>query len=224
MIEELFAEIDELHFPEFCVDPSEIERFEKQLGKELPEDLKSFYRHYKSVKLFGQEGFSVIYRFVPISEIHPTRYDIFDDKSADLSRLDSWLTICDVQDGNYIAIDVNSNNGQEYNFIDCFHESFGEPGGCTVIAKSFTELLARALHSGSDTIFWGNEFLGYGDALPLTPENAIERIELPNVPKRWHVRFTRNGINFHQTFDDDDFGGKEFAYDAAKEYVKENSL
>jgi len=53
MLEKLFAEIDELHFPEYYVDSSEIDKFELQLGKELPEDLKRFYRRYKSVKLFG---------------------------------------------------------------------------------------------------------------------------------------------------------------------------
>jgi hypothetical protein len=47
---------------------------------------------------------------------------------------------------------------------DCFHETFGSPGYCSVIALSFTELLNRLAEAG-DTAFWLDEhFRGYGDA------------------------------------------------------------
>jgi cell wall assembly regulator SMI1 len=223
MIEDLFAEIDSCHYAEPCRNPSEIDRLQDKCGYELPEDIKAFYRRYRSVKLFGKADF--LYRFVPVSEMHRTRLDICGEDTDEWGP-DTWLTVCDVQDNNYIAIDVASKDGEKYNYIDCFHETFAEPGSCTVIAKSFSELLERALHGGQDTVYYLDErFLGYGDALELTPDTAISRIDNPEAPaKGWHVRFWHKGIGYIRFFGDSEYGGMEDAFEAAKRYVEQNIL
>jgi antitoxin YokJ len=74
----------------------------------------------------------------------------------------SWYALADVQDGNYLAIDLHPQRlGRCY---DCFHETFGEPGYCAVIALSFAELLNRLAAAG-DSAFWlEDDFHSYGDA------------------------------------------------------------
>jgi hypothetical protein len=52
------------------------------------------------------------------------------------------------QDGNYIAVDIASQDGEHCNYIDCFHETFAMPGQSTIVAGSFAELLDRALRGG----------------------------------------------------------------------------
>lgn len=80
------------------------------------------------------------YRFVPIREIYPTRIDI-DGKKTDESGRHDRLTICDVLDGNYIAIDLASKSGDEFNFIDCFHETFLQPGECRIYCEVFCRVV-----------------------------------------------------------------------------------
>ena len=223
-LEILFGEIDKFHYSEACIDASEVDDFESRSGYSFPDDLKIFYRRYKSVRLFSNEGFDATYRFVPISEIHPTYIDIY-GADAEERGPSTWLTICDVQDGNYIALDIASKNGSEYNYIDCFHETFAIPGACLIIAKSFTELLERALHGGQERLYYLEEgFQGHGDAMALTPENAIERIDNLEAPRQgWFVRFYQHGIVHHTYFYDSEYGGKEGSHYAAKEYVERNS-
>ena len=78
----------------------------------------------------------------------------------------SWYTLADVQDSNYVAIDLNSPDGQTYPVIDCFHETLGWLGDYhKIVALSFTEFLQRAL-DGDRMLYWlAADFKGYGDAL-----------------------------------------------------------
>ena len=215
--------IDTLHFSEPCTDSYEIDRLDRRIKFLLPEDLKVFYRRYSTVKLFDHE-FGATYRFVPITEIHLTRIDIY-GKDLDELGPSSWLTICDVLDGNYIAVDIASQENQNYNYIDCFHETFAEPGEATIVAKSFTELLERSLRGGGDSVYYCQKgFTGYGDGLELTAENATTRIDNPEAPKKgWLMKFTHNGICHYDFFIDDEFGGKEKAFDAVRLYIRDNS-
>ncbi len=217
---QLLAEIDAHHYHEPCTDPSAIETFERLYGHQLPGDLKEFYRRYETVKLFDGE-YGAAYRFVPVSEIHPTRIDVY-GKNEDEYGPDDWLTICDVLDGNYIAFDLTSKNGNEFNFIDCFHETFARPGECTIIAKTFTELLERALKSGGHLYYIGRDFSDYGDGRPLTAENAAIRIGNPEAPRKgWIARFAIREKNkiYDKFFADDDYGGKEGSFEAVKRFV-----
>jgi cell wall assembly regulator SMI1 len=151
-LEQIFTDIDVNHYHEPCTDPAAIEALEKRHDHQLPDDLKAFYRRYRTVKLFDGE-YGATYRFVPVDEIHPTRIDIYGENTDEWGP-STWLTICDILDGNYIAIDIDSKEGKEYNYIDCFHETFAEPGECKIVAKSFTELLERALNGGGNSAYY----------------------------------------------------------------------
>lgn len=160
LLENLFAEIDKYHTSELITSEPDFDQLEKLYNCQLPIDLKEFYRKYKSVRLFYSEGVYT-YRFVTMAEIHPTRIDIFGQDT------DEWaprnlLTVCDVMDGNYIAIDTLPKNDDEYYFIDCFHETFGDSGQNMIVAKSFTELLEKALHGGDELYYLQKDFTGYG--------------------------------------------------------------
>ena len=148
-INTLFNEIEKLHSYTKSTNPSEIDNLERQLGYLFPKDLKFFYHRYDSVRLFPSE-FGPMYRFISVREIHPTYYDIYGVYDNEVVRPKNWLTITDVMDGNYIAIDTDSHKAREWNFIYCFHETFAWPGESPIIAKSFTELLDRSLHNGDE--------------------------------------------------------------------------
>jgi cell wall assembly regulator SMI1 len=222
-LHELFVKIDTYHSAEPCLDATEIDALEEGLGYPLPADLKAFYRRYQTVRLFDGE-YGATYRFVPIREIHPTRIDMY-GRDTDEWGPGTWLTICDVQDGNYIAIDVASKDGESYNYIDCFHETFARPGESKVIARSFTELLERALQGGGDSVYYVQKgFIGYGDGRPLTAENAAMRIDNPEAPQKgWHVEFTFKDTVHSKFFSDQEYGGAEGAFEAVKRYIEQIS-
>lgn len=225
MIEGLFSKIEKLHTFELTNNPSEIDEFEKACGYDLPEDMKTFYRRYKTIKLFDGEWGST-YRFVPVAEMKNTGFDIYGD-SANPDEFfwpRAWFTVCDVLDGNYISIDLSSRAGNDYNYIDCFHETYGIPGESQVIAKSFRELLERSLENGDQQFYLKEGFKGYGDALEIKPETAILRISNKHDSSigGWMVDFVRNNKSFRRYFDDNDYGNKDKSYDAAKQNVDEN--
>lgn len=199
MLEDLFTEIEKSHNFELTNNPSEIDEFEKSCGDRLPDDLKEFYRRYKTVKLFDNE-WGASYRFVPINEIKITGYDIYGDSAnpEDFLWPKAWFTICDVLDGNYISVDLSSRNENECNYIDCFHETFGTPGESKVIAKSFREILERSLTSGSEQFYLNGDFKDYGDALEITPETAIFRISNVNDPFTNYQLPNKGVINAHK--------------------------
>ncbi len=226
MLDALFPEIEKNHTFEFTDNPLAIDEFEKQCGYELPQDLKDFYHRYQTIKLFDHE-WGASYRFVPVIEIKVTGYDIY-GKSAnpnDYLWPQSWFTICDVLDGNYIAIDLSSKNGNECNCIDCFHETYGIPGEAKVIAKSFRELLEESIKGGREHFYLQEGFDGYGDALEITSKTTIFRISNPNNPTigGWMVNFYRDNKPYRKFFKDKDYGSEENAFEAAKRYMNENA-
>ncbi len=237
MIEDLFADIEKSHIFQLADNPSEIDEFEKRCGYELPEDFKEFYRRYKTVKLFLYKG-GWHYRFVTIGEMRVTGFDIYGEYYKN-DGPNSWFTICDVMDGNYISVDLASKKGNKWNYIDCFHETYGIPGECKVIAKSFIELLEQCLRGGDNLFYLQKGFQGYGDALDITPDTAIRRIEpvkpnwgwlgefvrrikYPNIQKGWYLHFVQPMNSHGVFFADKDYGGKDEAFVAAKQYLEEN--
>jgi hypothetical protein len=159
-----------------------------------------------------------MYRFVPVTEMHPTRIDIYGEDDDEWGP-SNWISIVDVLDGNYIAIDVASKSGDEYNYIDCFHETFAIPGECKIVAKSFTELLAAALQGGDNLFYLQKGFKGYGDGMPLTAENASARIDA--TLKGWQVTFSLPNAGYSEFFADKDYGGKEKSFEAVKRFIEE---
>jgi hypothetical protein len=222
-IEELFPEIEnnKSHSYQSTTNPSEIDNYIKENRYLLPEDLLSFYRRYSWVRLYNNKYGDSIYKFGPIKMLHPTRIDIL-GKDTDENGPIEWITICDVMDGNYICIDLSSKNVNEWNYIDCFHETFAQPGECKIIAKTFTELVEQALHGGGDLFYLKEDFKGYGDGRPLTAENAAIRCEHPDPSKKgWIARFTINEKHkvFDKFFRDDDYGSKEGSFEAIKIFI-----
>jgi cell wall assembly regulator SMI1 len=138
MLEQIFAGIDARHYHEPCTDPSAIEALEDLQGHRLPDDVKAFYRRHKTGRLCAGE-YGATYRFVPVSDIHPTRTDVDGEDTDEYWGPRTWLTVCDVLDGNYIAIDIASKREGDCNYINCFHETFGRPGESKIIARSFTK-------------------------------------------------------------------------------------
>ena len=78
----------------------------------------------------------------------------------------SWIEICDVGDGNCVAIDMETVDDAQCNVIDVFHETAGQPGESNVIARSFSEFLDRLL-SARGSYWLDPEFSGYGDAFDV---------------------------------------------------------
>ena len=225
MLENLFAKIDELSKGvEPCSDSSSIDKAEEKLGYKLPDDLKTFYRRYRSLTFYETDEHGVMdwftCRFVPATEMHRTRIDIFGEESdEDYYGPPFWITICDLGDSNFIALDLQSGSSNERNYILCDHEVFGQPGDSPVIARTFTELLSRVMYGPE---FWfGTGFMNYGDALLLTPETASRRIENPEAPEKgWLVKFSHKGRAFSGFFADDDYGGKDKSFLKVKELVE----
>jgi hypothetical protein len=55
----------------------------------------------------------------------------------------AWIDICDVGDGNSVAIDMATVAGACCNVIDVFHEHARGAGQNTIIARSFTLCVFR---------------------------------------------------------------------------------
>ena len=104
-LDNLFKQIENEHHFVLAQNTDQIDMLEENSGYQFPDDLKEFYRRYESVCLYDEED--PLYRFLSINELHPTRIDIYGRDSIDLGP-DHWWSVCDVQDGNYISIDLKS--------------------------------------------------------------------------------------------------------------------
>lgn len=127
----------------------------------LPPDLVAFYEWFSEARLFSDDGHDPPCHLLPPGEFAQVGEAILGEATtASVER--SWYAVAHVRDGNFLGIDLApARLGRCY---DCFHETYGEPGYCNVIALSFTELLHRLAEAG-DKAFWLDEqFHGYGDA------------------------------------------------------------
>ena len=149
-MKDLFEQIKHNHHFTPPLPQARIAELEAQLGFNLPADLKEFYGLCNGAMLFPDRG-GWRYRFVPLEEMRRVRIDVLgvDEDFGDVPTA-SWYSLCDVQDGNFVAIDLASTNGSFSWIIDCFHEEFGLG---PIIALSFTEFVERALKSNGD-YFW----------------------------------------------------------------------
>jgi hypothetical protein len=55
----------------------------------------------------------------------------------------SVYALCDVQDGNYVLMDVTREENGRYPLIDGFHETWPKPEYFRQIASSFSEFLEQ---------------------------------------------------------------------------------
>jgi len=141
----LLEEVSREHFPYLPATSEEIEDFERRMGWQLDPDLRAFYLHCNGAELFERRP-DMPYRLLPLSEIVRARVAIFGKDEERLGPA-SQYAICDVQDGDYVLIDVGRQDNERYPIIDGNHEAFPDPVYCEQIASSFSEFLERALHS-----------------------------------------------------------------------------
>ena len=132
----------------------QIRALEEKLEYTLPEDLRAFYRLCDGATLFGDE-----FRIVSLAEVRRVTLDIFGEEDELTPHTKSWYSVCDVQDGNYVAADLASVEGSYCWLIDCFHESYSDGD---VIALHFSEFLERALASRGRRFWLSENFKSYG--------------------------------------------------------------
>jgi len=145
----LLEEVKREHFPNPPASAEQVAQFESAQGWMLDEDLRAFYLACNGAKLFRKLG--ATYFFLPLERIIRARLSICGEDSEECGP-GFLYAICDVQDNNYVAVDVR-NSGGPYPLFDCFHETFPEPAYTRQIAPSFSSFLEQALRSKGH-LFW----------------------------------------------------------------------
>ena len=144
-IQRLLEQVSRQHFPNPPATPAQLEAFEKRVGWHLDPDLRAFYLHCDGADLFERPN--TPYRILSLARIVRARVAIR-GKDDDSRGPASWYTLCDVQDGNYVIVDVDARQDGHYALIDGYREMFPDAEYCTRIANSFSEFLDKALRSG----------------------------------------------------------------------------
>ena len=95
------------------------------------------------------------YRILPLSKIVRARVAIYgedDDQWGPASVYD----ICDVQDGNYVLVDVARQENGRHPLVDGYHEAWPDPKYCGPVASSFAEFLEQVLRTRRN-LYWLGE-------------------------------------------------------------------
>ncbi len=130
----------------------------------LPSDLVAFYERFSEARLFGAAYDPRCHVLPPEQFVQVGEAVLAEPTTVGVER--SWYTVAHVQDGNYFGIDLlPARLGWCH---DCFHETYGIPGYCKVIARSFTELLNHVMEAGDHAFWLDEDFPGYGDAYDLS--------------------------------------------------------
>ncbi|MFY0583635.1 SMI1/KNR4 family protein [Cystobacter fuscus] len=141
----LLEEVSREHFPYSPATPEEVEAFERRVGWTLDPDLRAFYLHCNGAELFKRLP-NTPYRLLSLTEIIRARVAVYgedDDKWGSASM----YTLCDVQDGDYVLVDVARQENDRYLLTDGYHEAWPNPEYCGPVASSFSEFLEKALRS-----------------------------------------------------------------------------
>ncbi|RKH47817.1 SMI1/KNR4 family protein [Corallococcus sicarius] len=148
-LDPLLAELTRHHFPNPPATPARIAAFEGRVGWTLDPELRAFYLHCDGATLFKRFPHAN-YHLLPLAEIQRARAAMRprDDDSFGPA---SWYTLVDLQDSDYVILDVAHPKDGRYPILDGYHETF--PEGVRPIAASFREFLEKALASG-DAFFW----------------------------------------------------------------------
>jgi len=162
LMSDLLAEVKARHFPRAPASADAIARLEQRVGGRVPLDLREFWLEVGPARLFSDDD--PAYWFVAPDDVRWVALEM-SSVPEELSIPKSWLSICDVQDGNFVAMDLPAKPSGEVWFIDCFHENVGEPGCNKIVALTFTEFLDRALARDRIHYWLAEGFRGYGDAL-----------------------------------------------------------
>ncbi|XXF79317.1 SMI1/KNR4 family protein [Myxococcaceae bacterium GXIMD 01537] len=147
----LLEEVSRAHFPYPPATSEEIEEFERRVGWQLDPDLRAFYLHCNGAELFKRLPESP-FQVLPLRDIVRARVAIRREDD------DSWgpasmYALCDVQDGNYVVVDVARQEDGRYPLFDGDHETWPDPNYREQIAGSFSEFLEEVLR-GKGRSYW----------------------------------------------------------------------
>jgi hypothetical protein len=150
----LLEEVSRDHFPYPPATPEEVEEFERQAGWRLDPEHRAFYLHCNGAELIKRLP-NTPYRMLPLSKIVRARVAIYGEDD------DRWgpasvYALCDVQDGNFVLVNMaRSENGRSPLF-DGYHEAWPDPQYCRQIASSFSEFLEQVLRTRRN-LYWLGE-------------------------------------------------------------------
>jgi cell wall assembly regulator SMI1 len=112
-----------------------LDAFEKRTGCELPADLRAFYTR------IGRAELRDCFQLLSIEEFRRTGAALQGDEWADSEPV-SWYAFCEVDNGDFVGIDLEASSLGEHRVLDCDHENVSSR---RVIARSFSDFLERAL-------------------------------------------------------------------------------
>ncbi|RKH64036.1 SMI1/KNR4 family protein [Corallococcus interemptor] len=141
-MERLLEEFSRSHFSRPPAMAEQIADFEARVGWKLDADLRAFYLHSNGGTLFELEP-DASYRILPLAEIRRARLAIM-GRDDDTHGAPSQYTLVDMQDTNYVVLDVSQQESGRYPLFDAWHETFPKTKR---IASSFSEFLERAMRS-----------------------------------------------------------------------------
>ncbi|MFB1479196.1 SMI1/KNR4 family protein [Corallococcus sp. RDP092CA] len=150
---EMLEEVSRLHHARPPATPEQIDAFEQRVGWRLDPELRAFYLHCDGADLF--DSVDPAFSFLPLERIRRARVVMRKD-DTDRAGPASWYAIGEVQDSNYILLDVSHQRDGRYPIRDGYNEAFPNPDYCRQIAGSFAEFLRGALRS-SGRWFWLRE-------------------------------------------------------------------
>jgi hypothetical protein len=134
--------IKQRHYPGPPASNAEIGEFEAHWHVQLDPDLATFYRACNGAKLF--DSVNAPFEILPLDEVVRARVAIYGRDENEFGPA-TILAICDVEDGNYVGIDISKSQHGYFTILDLFHETF--PKEAEWIADSFGEFLHGALHN-----------------------------------------------------------------------------
>ena len=152
--------LQDLRRDHLCGEPASEEDLARARALGLPNDLLRFYRHMNGSYLHATDKYAGTFlrnrrwwrwRILPIGDLKTIPEHGFMYRESPLYLLSkNWIALVDVGESDCLAVNVDPSARGE--IIDCFHETVGEPGQNTVIARTFTELLTSLLKSSEP--FW----------------------------------------------------------------------
>ena len=150
----LLEEVSRDHFPHPPATPEEIEAFERRVGWTLDPDLRAFYLHCDGAELIKRLP-NTPYRVLSLEKIVRARVAIYGEDD------DQWgpasvYAICDVQDGNYVLVDLARQENGRHPLVDGYHEAWPDPKYCGPVASSFSEFLEQVLRTRRN-LYWLGE-------------------------------------------------------------------
>jgi hypothetical protein len=150
----LLEEVSRDHFPYPPATPEETEKFEQRVGWKLDPDLRAFYLHCNGAELIERLP-DTPYRILPLSKIVRARVAIYGEDDEKWGPA-SVYALCDVQDGNYVLVDVARQENDRYLLFDGDHEAWPDPSYCKQVAHSFSEFLEQVLRTRRG-LYWLGE-------------------------------------------------------------------